>query len=174
MPDASVTQGTLAAPVTVRTGTIEDLDAVMQLAMRASKENGFVVPDPGKILNDIYPALLRDNGIMGIIGEPGSAPEGAILLRIGQNWYSTDPVLEERAIFVHPEFRSAKGGRAARLVEFARRAADELGLPLAIGVLSNTRTKGKIALYQRFFGPPAGVYFLVGASTTRNQQGAPG
>jgi GNAT superfamily N-acetyltransferase len=156
----------------VRTGTLDDLDAVMALAMQASEENGFVVPDPEKILHDIYPALLRDRGIMGIIGEPGEAPQGAILLRIGENWYSREPVLEERAVFVHPDYRKAKGGRARLLVEFAKRTAGELDLPLAIGVLSNHRTAGKIRLYERFFGAPAGVYFLVNASTLKPDKAA--
>ena len=158
--------------VTVRTGTLDDLDAVMTLAMQASEENGFVVPDPVKILNDIYPALQLEQGIMGVIGDPGQAPQGAILLRIGRNWYSNEPVLEERAIFVHPDFRSAKGGRASRLVEFAKKAAVELDLPLAIGVLSNDRTQAKIKLYERFFGKPAGVYFLIGATTLKNRKAA--
>ena len=149
----------------VRVGTLEDLDPMMELAMAATDENAFVRPDAAKLLASIYPALSRDHGIVGIIGEPRQRIEGAVVLNIGEIWYSTVPVLEEKAIYVHPEFRAAKGGRAARLVEFSKQVSEEIGIPLAIGVLSNSRTAAKIRLYERMLGQPAGVYFLYGAKT---------
>jgi len=149
----------------VRIGTPEDVDGMMDLAMQACAENGFVNPNPQKLLHEIYPALNREYGIVGIIGDPGKEFEGAILLRTGAMWYSDDVVLEEKAIFIHPKYRSAKGGRARRLCEFAKQAADTIGIPLIIGVLSNHRTAAKIRLYQRQFGKPTGAYFLYGART---------
>jgi GNAT superfamily N-acetyltransferase len=151
--------------IQVRVGTPEDIDGLMEIAMAASKENGFVDPSPRKLLMDIWPALNRDKGIVGIIGKPGEKVEGAILLRIGETWYSEQMTLEERAIFISPDFRSAKGGRARKLVDFAKKTADELGLPLMIGVLSNHRTEGKVRLYRRIFGEPTGAYWLYGATT---------
>jgi GNAT superfamily N-acetyltransferase len=151
--------------LSVRVGTPEDLDGMMTLAMQATEENAFVMPDTEKLLRELWPALNREGGIVGIIGNPGEAFEGAILLKVGELWYSRNPVLEERAVFVAPEFRNAKGGRARKLCEFAKEAANELSIPLSIGVLSNSRTEAKIRLYQRMFGEPAGVYFLYGAKT---------
>lgn len=151
--------------LSVRVGTVEDLDGMMNLAARATDENAFVEPDTMKLLEEMWGALNRESGIVGIIGAPGEVFEGAILLRIGELWYSRSPVLEERAIFVAPEFRNAKGGRARKLCEFAKETANELEIPLSIGVLSNSRTEAKIRLYQRMFGEPAGVYFLYGAKT---------
>lgn len=150
--------------IQVRTGTPNDVHAVMELALMGSAENGFVRPNPQKLLGEIWPALNLNYGIMGLI--EGERLEGAILLRVSTLWYSDDPFLDERAIYVHPEFRSAKGGRAARLCEFAKTAAEKLGLPLMIGVLSNARTTGKIRLYERQFGPQAGSYFLYNAPKT--------
>jgi hypothetical protein len=80
-------------------------------------------------------------------------------------WYSDAQVLEEKAIFIHPDYRSAKGGRARRLCEFSKRAADGLGIPLIIGVLSNHRTEAKVRLYERQFGKPSGAFFLYNART---------
>jgi uncharacterized protein YfaA (DUF2138 family) len=74
-------------------------------------------------------------------------------------------VLEERGIFVHPDFRAAKGGRARKLCEFSKFSAEKLGMPLLIGILSNHRTAGKVKLYGRIFGPPAGAYWLVDGKT---------
>jgi hypothetical protein len=149
----------------VRIGTPEDVHDMMDLALKACDENGFVEPNPKKLLAEIWPALNLDHGLVGIIQDDGGKLEGAILLRIGTMWYSDSYVLEEKAIFVDPDCRSAKGGRARRLCEFSKRTADSLGMPLIIGVLSNTRTEAKIRLYERQFGKPSGAFFLYNATT---------
>jgi hypothetical protein len=99
-----------------------------------------------------------------VIGE-SRKPEGAVLLRVGNMWYSDREVLEEKAIFIHPDYRNAKGGRARRLCEFSKSVSDALGIPLIIGVLSNDRTEAKVRLYERQFGKPSGAFFLYGATT---------
>lgn len=156
----------------VRIGTPDDVHPMMDLAMQACDENGFVDPNPQKLLAEIWPALNLENGIVGIIQDEGGSLEGAILLRVGAMWYSDAQVVEERAIFVHPNFRSAKGGRAKRLCEFSKKVADTLSLPLMIGVLSNHRTAGKIRMYQRIFGEPSGAFFLYGAKTGQYKEAA--
>lgn len=156
----------------VRVGTPQDVHDIMELALSASTENGFTRANPAKMLNEIYASLALNRGVMGIIGEPGQPAEGAVLLRIGEMWYSTDPVVEEKAIFIRPEFRTDTGdrssnrmGRHRRLCTFSKRVANGLGIPLIIGVLSHNRTEGKIRLYEREFGPCAGAFFLYGAET---------
>jgi len=146
-------------------GGPDDVHDMMDLAMAACDENGFVTPNPVRLLHEIWPALNRDRGIMGIVGVPGEKPQGAILLRIGNIWYSDQDMLEERAVFIHPDFRAAKGGRARKLCEFAKKVADELKMPLTIGVLSSQRTAGKVRMYERIFGQPSGAYFLYGVQT---------
>lgn len=151
--------------VTVRTGVTDDFDAMMNLTMAATQENAFVSPDVKKLADVIWGALTIKTGICGVIGPVGGKLEGAVLLSMGELWYSKELILEEKAIFVDPEYRSAKGGRARKLAEFAKTTADGLSVPLAIGVLSTSRTEAKIRLYERVFGSPAGVYFLYGAKT---------
>ena len=153
------------APLKIRIGTPDDVHDCMELATLATAENGFVAFNAVKVLSEIWPALNQDFGIVGLIGPEGEKHQGAILLRIQYPWYSDQLVLEERGIFIHPYFRSAKGGRAARLCEFSKRAATSLGLPLLIGVLSNHRTEAKNRLYRRVFGEPAGTFYLFNAST---------
>lgn len=150
--------------IAIRIGTAADVDDMMALALSACEENGFVDPNPKKLLADIWSALNLNRGLMGIIGDRGS-PEGAVLLRLGEMWYSDIPVVEEKAIFIKDEFRSAKGGRARRLCEFSKQVSDTLGIPLIIGVLSNHRTEGKVRLYERQFGKPSGAFFLYNAHT---------
>jgi GNAT superfamily N-acetyltransferase len=155
----------------VRIATPDEVDDVMEAALRACAENGFVNPNPLKLLHEVWAALHLDNGIVGVIGEKGKL-EGGILLRVITMWYSDDQALEEKAIFVHPDYRGAQGGRASRLCEFAKNTADQLGIPLLIGVLSNNRTEAKIRMYERQFGKPAGAFFLYGAQTGQPVQAA--
>jgi GNAT superfamily N-acetyltransferase len=157
----------MSGDLTIRIGTPKDVDDIMNLALSACDENGFVDPNPMKLLHEIWPALHLDRGVVGIIGKEGAQVEGAILLRIGTMWYSDLEVLDEKAIFIHPEYRSAKGGRARKLCEFAKQVADSLGIPLVIGVLSNHRTEAKVRLYERQFGKSCGAFWLYGAKTGR-------
>ena len=156
----------------VRTGIPEDIDNMMELALSACEENGFVEPNSIKLLNELWAALNLQDGVVGIIGNVGEKPEGAILLRIVNMWYSDQQIIEEKAIFIDPKYRNAKGGRARCLCEYAKKVSDSLNLPLLIGVLSNHRTAGKVKLYERQFGNPSGAFFLYNASTGGWKQAA--
>ena len=99
--------------VTVRLGVAADFEEMMRLAVAATEENAFVVPDLAMLANQVWASLTMQRGAVGVIGNKVGGPlEGAILLNIGPVWYSAEPVLEEKAIYVDPEFRAAKGGRA--------------------------------------------------------------
>lgn len=157
----------------IRLGTPNDEKPMLELALKAWKENGIKNVNPEKMLGMLCPALHLWQGLVGIIGEPGEKIEAAILLRTVEMWYSNDFIIEEKAIFVDPEFRGKnmhnrsqqQVGHARALCDFSKRVADELDLPLIIGVLSNERTKAKVRLYERQFGEPAGAFFLYNAKT---------
>jgi GNAT superfamily N-acetyltransferase len=148
----------------IRLATTDDMDEVMKLAITACKENAFLNASAAALASEIWPALAGDHGLCPVIGKPGGAIEGLALLRIGAMWYAPDEVvLEEKCIFIYPEFRSAKGGRARKLVEFSKQAADQLGIPLIVGIMSNTKTEAKCRLYRRILGEPSGAFWLHGA-----------
>lgn len=151
--------------LSVRVGTPDDVDAMMEIALAACEENGFVDPNPIKLLQHIYAALSRDHGIVGIIGDPGEQIQAAVLLRIGTPWYSDVQTLEEKAIFVHPDYRTGNIGRARLLCEFSMMLADSLGLTLSIGVLSSERTAAKVRMYGRVLGPSQGAYWIYNGKT---------
>lgn len=151
--------------VHVRIGTPDDIHPMVALALCACEENGFISPNPVKLATALWAALNLHQGIVGIIGAPGETIEGAVLLSIGNNWYSDENFLEEKAIFVAPEYRSAKGGRAKLLCEFSKMASDKLRMPLTLGVLSSARTEAKIRMYRRIMGEPSGAYWLYGSTT---------
>lgn len=151
--------------VKIRIGVPQDVDGVMELALMVCKENGIFEPNVDKILWDVWTSLHQDHGLIGVIGEPGEQLEGFVLLRVSTMWYSDAPIIEEKTVFVHPKHRGASGGRARKLCEFSKQVADELEMPLIIGVLSSTRTESKVKLYERVFGEPAGAFFLYGTKT---------
>jgi len=149
----------------VRTGMPDDVHDVMRLTMECHAENGFVSANTGKMLEEVYSALSRHHGIVGVIGGMGRPMEGCVVLRMGTVPYSDVDVLEEKFLFVNEHYRAASIGRARLLAEFAKKTSDDLDLPLLIGILSNERTKAKIRLYTRTFGEPAGAFFLYNAKT---------
>lgn len=151
--------------VHVRVGTPEDLPGLMVLAEEVARENGITQPDFDKIASEMWASLHQELGIVGVVGDPGQPLEAFVLLRIGQTWYSANPIIEERTVFVSKNFRSAKGGRARKLCEFSKKVAEELGMGLLIGILSNQRTQAKVELYKRVFGEPAGAFWLHNANT---------
>ena len=48
----------------IRVGVPEDIHAVMELALAACEENGFVDPNPKKLLDEIWSALNLDHGLI--------------------------------------------------------------------------------------------------------------
>jgi hypothetical protein len=152
--------------VKVRIGVPEDIDAMMSLADRLLGENGLTRPNRMKVLTDIWGSLTKQNGVVGVIGgAPGEKLEAAILLKIEPLWYSDEESLIERAVFVDPDFRHARGGRARKLIEFAKKTSDVMGLPLLIGIISSQRAASKVKMYERQFGEPSGAYWIYGKKT---------
>jgi hypothetical protein len=150
--------------VHVRTAVPEDEEGIMELARLVNGENGVFKMNEDKVRAMVRPSLYLSGGIMGVIGHRDRI-EGLVLLRVSQYWYSDATFLEEMCVYVHPEYRAAKGGRARKLVEFAKKASEKLEMPLMIGILSNSRTDAKTRLYERQFGNPAGAFFLYGIKT---------
>lgn len=149
----------------IRLGTPADMPEVMQLAIAAATENGFLNASAALLAKVIWPCLNQNHGLVGCIGEPGGVIEGMVVLQIGTLYYSEQLCTEEKVVYVRPEYRNGKGARARKLCEFSKGVADSLELPLLIGICSSERTKGKVRLYERIFGPPAGAYFLYGTKT---------
>jgi hypothetical protein len=155
--------------VKVQVGNPAMIHSFMDLTFACVEENALLTPSTPKILSEVWASLNHDHGIVGVIEGDAGTLEAGIVLRVDTTPYSEDLVLCERFIFVRPEHRAAKGGRASRLCEFAKQIADQLEMPLLIGILSTERAAGKVRLYERHFGTPAGAYWLYGAKTGKKQ-----
>jgi GNAT superfamily N-acetyltransferase len=149
------------APV-VRLAVKEDYSQIMSLFRMFYKENALCSWAEDKIQSIITSGIAGNHAIIGVIG-PIKSPVAMIYLCVGELWYSHDPILLEQGFFVHPDHR--KSSYAKSLLDFAKAAANQTGLPLLMGIVSNTKTEQKIRLCRRQLGDPAGAYFLWNGKT---------
>lgn len=143
---------------TVRVALPPDEEEVMELCHMLHQENGDLFPmDANRVRGVLSLAFERRGGTLGLIGGPGKI-EAMIFMLFSQIWYSSEWHLEELFSYVRPECR--KSNNAKLLIQFAKRCADELKMPLIIGVISNHRTEQKVKLYERQLSKPKGSFFF--------------
>ena len=146
----------------VRVASVSDEPEIMLLLNQMHSEGGIMPLDQMEASAMFHRAFNRQGGILGVIGEPGDI-KAMIYLLMSRFWYSRAYHLEELFNFVRPDMRKSKENYAQRMIEFAKDCAIEIGLPLTIGVLTNPRMEGKVRLYQRSLGVPAGAWFVFNA-----------
>lgn len=141
----------------VRTALPSDEEEVMVMCRMLHEENGLFPMSEERVRNTLQMAFQRHGGVLGLIGDPGKI-EAMIFMMISQIWCSSQWHLEELFSYVRPEYRRSDNAKV--LIKFAKQCSSELGLPLIIGVISNTRTEQKVKLYQRQFSKPNGAFFV--------------
>lgn len=146
----------------VRMAVMEDLEDLLALGRELHKENGMLNLDESLIRQGAIDAITGNNSVVAVIGPVGNI-EGAIHLAFRKFWYTSDWHLEELWAYVRPQYRRSTNAKA--LVKYAKHCAETLKVPLLIGILSNTKTEAKIALYKRQLGTPSGAYFLYNSKT---------
>jgi hypothetical protein len=131
----------------VRLATSADKLDIFHFLTRLHHENGMFPMDAEVVMGQLDEMLgPRNPGVIGVIrGENGI--EGSVGMTVEPWWYTKVPSLNERWNFVHPDHR--KSTHARRLIEFAKWASDNMGLPLIMGIISTERTEAKVRLYRR-------------------------
>ena len=145
----------------VRIATRADEAEIIQLLHVMHFENGMMPLDENCASEFFSRAFDRKGGIIGVIGDVGDI-RAMIYLLVTRFWYTSTNHLEECFNFVRPDMR--KTDYARTLIKFAQKCADEIKVPLIIGVLTNNRMEGKVRLYRRALGIPAGAFFVYGAN----------
>jgi N-acetylglutamate synthase-like GNAT family acetyltransferase len=149
--------------LTPRLAKIDDLNPLIELGRLLHRENA-MLPWDDDLIRELVTAYVaytpsehyREPGMIAVVEENGQLV-AMIALRITQLWYSRSPIIEELFNFVHPDHRRSEHAKA--LIQYAKALADDMQLPLLIGIVSNIRTEAKIRLYQRFL-PFAGAFFV--------------
>lgn len=143
----------------VRAARPGDENDILQLALMLHKENGMMKLDSEKVMGIIKRATSGEDGyIIGVIDGPEGL-EGAVCLVIAAMYYTAENHLEELWNFVHPAHRRTT--HAKRLIEWSKWCADQLSVPLLIGIVTRDRLVPKMRLYQRQL-PQIGALFLHG------------
>lgn len=146
----------------IRLAVPTDEEEIFKICKLLHQENGLFPMSEEKVRARIRECTEQRGGIIGVIGAPGEI-EAIICLIINTFWYCETFSLDEQFAYVLPNHR--RSANAKELIVFAKACAQELKLPLVIGVLSNERTEAKVRLYERQLGPSAGAFFLVNATT---------
>lgn len=139
----------------VRMAEMADRQPLWELMTMLHGENGLFSISPAKVDQMLDRFYNRQQTLIGVIGDTGD-PVAAIYLEITQPVYSDDWMLCEQFNFVHPEHRRTTYAR--QLISYAKKAADELHLPLMVGILSNKRTEAKMRLYDQVLNRAGGYY----------------
>lgn len=145
----------------VRPATPDDEDEIMLLLGQMHAEGGLLPLSEMRARDMFRRAFRKEGAVMGVVGAPGDI-KAMIYLLISNYWYTEAFHLEELFNFVRPDVRNTPDGSklADQMIEYAKKCAVETGLPLLIGVLTNKRMEGKVRLYRRSLGYPAGAFFM--------------
>lgn len=137
---------TTQRPPSVRVATPSDEDDILRLMRAAYKEQPIYPLNEQKMRDKIRICTERKGGVIGVIdGKYGL--EGYLIAVLSQYWYTDAWQLEELSNFVHPDHRQST--HAKSLIDFAKWFAEQLSMPLIMGILSTQRLEGKIRLYRR-------------------------
>jgi len=142
---------------TVRLAEPADEEAVMAMARRLWEENGLFSLNENKVRDQLRRYFNREGTIVGVIGPVGDL-EASTCLCINEYYYSDDWHLSELWNFVDKEFRRSRNAEA--LIEFGKSLANKMGCPLLTGIITNKQMAGKVRLYRRLLGQPAGAFFV--------------
>lgn len=143
---------------TVRIATPSEEDDVMAMCRRLHKENGLFTLSEDRVRGYIRRCYTRKGTIVGVIGEPGHL-EASTCILLSDMYYTDDWHLAELWNYVEPEHRRGTNNIDA-LIDFGKKCSDEIGLPLITGIITNRDTVGKVRLYRRKLGNPAGAFFV--------------
>lgn len=141
----------------VRLAVPDDEEPILAMCRRLHAENGLFSLNEEKVRDLVRRYYERKGTTIGVVG-PVGAPEGVICLMFSEQYYTNDWHLAEVWNFVDEPFRQSRNAEA--LVAFAKRCADEVKLPLIIGIITRSRTAAKVGLYRRLLGAPAGAFWV--------------
>ncbi len=143
-----------------RIATREDEPELIRLLHLMHAEGGMFPLDEDMARDTFALAFDRKGGIIGVIGERHDL-HAMIYIMITNFWYTRECHIEELFNYVRPDARGK--GYANAQINFAKECSDKIGLPLVIGVLTNSRMESKVRLYRQALGMPSGAFFVHGA-----------
>lgn len=137
-----------------------DEDRLFEFLLLLYGENAMFPIAESKVRDAIRHATERRGGVIGIIDGADGRIEASVGLALEDWWYTRAVSLNEKWNFVREDCR--RTSHAKQMIEFSKRCADELGVPLFMGIVSTHRTEAKVRLYRRML-PYVGAFFMHGS-----------
>jgi len=150
----------MTASPSVRIAHPSEEDELIRMCRLLHEENGLFDFDEKKVRDVLRRCFTRSGSIVGVIGQPGRI-EASTCLLISDMYYTSTWHLAELWNFVLPEYR--KSSNIDALIEFGKNCSNTIGIPLITGIITNSRLAGKVRLYRRHLGYPAGAFFVYNA-----------
>jgi hypothetical protein len=141
-----------------------DEEPIMAMCRRLHAENGLFSLSEDKVRDCLHRCFTGTGTIVAVIG-PTAAIEASMCLAMSNFYYTTDVHLEEQWNFVDKDYRKSRNAEA--LIEFGKECAEKMGMAFFTGIITNKQMAGKVRLYRRLLGQPAGAYFIHNANWKR-------
>lgn len=139
----------------------DDFQEIFRISCLLHAENGSHSFNEMKVREIIWRGVNRWEAICAVIGPPTDI-KAMLMLAIEEVRYSDDHEIVEIWNFVRPDCR--RSDYAKQMITFAKKCADETGLFLSIGVISEKKLEAKRRLYERML-PLGGYWFIYRPST---------
>lgn len=145
----------------VRAASATDLEEILQLCRQLWEENGLFSYDEDRIRALAERGFRGEGVVIGVIGPEKGPLEGSVCItvEIAGNYYSGDVHLVELWNYVAPDYRKSRNAQA--LIDYMVTVARGTNMALITGIITNSRTAGKVRLYRQLLGEPAGAFFVV-------------
>lgn len=146
-------------PKNVRIAEEGDEENLFAVLCMAYKENALYKINPNKVRLMISAGSRDKEVIIGVIDAPDGS--GRIAATVGamfsQWWYTDDWHIEDCWNYVHPEYR--KSNFAKDLLSYSKWIAENMKMPLHVGILTADRMESKIRFFARQM-PQVGAAFV--------------
>jgi hypothetical protein len=145
-------------PATVRLAVPADADDLYDILVEANDANGIFALSETMARAEMQRAIAQETGYVGVIGAPGRV-EAMAYLAFCNMWFSDEPTMEERMLFVREGYRRTH--HAKDLFAWAKYTARHFERRLIMSVMSPFRTEAKVELYRRNLSVPSvGSFFI--------------
>lgn len=132
-----------------------DEEPLLRLLRERHEEEGIGPFNEPEALSTLQRGIRREQAVIYVIR--GRELEGSVGLFFSRPQFSTATVLSDSWLFIRSQYR--KSDRAKELVDYAKGASMQLGLPLYMSVNINERTARKEQFMSRQL-PKAGSLFV--------------
>lgn len=146
-------------PQHIRAARPSDEEDLYDLLCMAYSENAVFKMSEKKVRAMIEAGTRDRNVVIGVAESPDGKIAGSIGAIFSQWWFTDEWHIDECWNFVHPDYRRSDIRYGAELIKYAKWIADNMQMPLHMGIITTERMEAKIKMYKRQM-PQTGAFFM--------------